>query len=107
MSRTGLAALNEQLDSEWLEGGFLYKLRECEFDAAGYARFEALLGKAKQTDSGSSETIDRDFVRLMWFVPQFVEWQVERVLERGGDPKAVHGASSRIRELVGEILGEP
>jgi len=99
--------LIEKLDAEWLQGGFLYKLRECEFDVAGYVRFENLLNTAKQLDDQNSPTINREFVRLLWFVPQFFEWQVERIVERGADAGTVYGASSNIRELVGTILGEP
>ncbi len=104
---TGLEALNQNLDKEWLEGGFLYKLRNLEFDVSGYMRFEGLLHTAKQVDNQTSDAINRRFVRLLWFVPQFVEWQIERLIDAGADPDVVKGAANNIRELVGQILGEP
>ena len=105
--KSGLETLTKQLDDEWLDGGFLYKLRECEFDAAGYVRLERLLNSAKQLDDRQSMAISREFVRLLWFVPQFMEWQTERLIEHGADAETVHGASSNVREMVGQILGEP
>lgn len=102
-----IEVLTRKLEIEWLEGGFLHKLRDCEFDAAGYVRLESLLNSARQLDDTRSPTIDRDFVRLVWFIPQFVEWQVDRVVENGADTETVHGAASNIREMVGLVLGEP
>lgn len=106
-SAHNMAVIAEKLDREWLDEGFLNKLRNGEFDVAGYVRFEGVLNTLRQLDDRSSVSIDREVVRLLWFVPQFVEWQVERTIERGADPKVVHGASSNIREMVGSILGEP
>ena len=45
--KSGLDTPIQKLDSEWLEGGFLYKLRERQFDPAGYVRFENILNNAK------------------------------------------------------------
>ena len=106
-AKRGLDAVVERLDREWLEDGFLYKLRDGEFDMAGYVRFENVLNTARQLDDKSSKTIHREFVRLLWFVPQFVEWQTQRLIDRGADREIVYGASSNIRELVGSVLGEP
>ena len=96
-----------KLDNEWLEDGFLYQLRECKFDDTGYIRFEGLLNTVKQLDDKSSPSIDRNLVRLLWFIPQFMEWQTERLIDRGNEPEKVHGANSNIREMIGAILGEP
>jgi len=102
-----LVAIREELDREWLEEGFLHKLREREFDDAGFVRLEKLLLRAQDADAAGSQMIDREFVRLLWFVPQFFDWQVERLIENGADAERVHAATSSIRELVGTILGEP
>lgn len=107
MSNENIKNLVEKFDQEWLEGGFLYLLRECKFDAKGYLRLESLFHTLKQLDDTSSDLIDRELVRVLWFIPQFVEWQTERVIDRGADAESVHTAASNLRELVGEILGEP
>lgn len=107
MSEENIKSLIEKFDLEWLEGGFLYQLRECHFDVRGYMRLESLFHTLKQLDDNTSELINRDLVRVIWFIPQFVEWQCERVIERGGDAEVVHSAASNLRELVGEALGEP
>lgn len=99
--------LVEKFDQEWPEGGFLYRLREGEFDAHGCLRLESLFHTLKQLDDATSDVIDRELVRTLWFIPQFVEWQTERAIDSGADAEAVHTAASNLRELVGEILGEP
>jgi len=55
----------------------------------------------------SQETISAEFVRLLWFTPLFVEWQIERVVSVGGDEAQVRHISDAIRERVMEILGTP
>ena len=97
----------EKIEDEWFEGGFLDSLRNCNFDKEAYERLEHLLNTVREQEDLSQELISRDLVRLVWFIPQFMEWQIERVIEKGGDPKLVHSACSNIRELVGKILGEP
>ena len=63
--KSGLDTLIQKLDSEWFEGGFLYKLRERQFDPAGYVRFENLLNNAKQLDDSEASKISRDSVNVM------------------------------------------
>src|SRR5690242_10426225 len=106
-SRQVMAGYLEKLDQEWLEGGFLHKLRDREFDPVGYVRLENILNGIRQLDDQSNPLIDRQLVRLLWFIPQFMEWQTERVINAGADARLVNGACSNIREMVGIILGEP
>lgn len=71
-----ITQLKKALNREWDEGGFFEKLRyEPSID---FIRGEELLNIIKSFDiSDEVENIDRDLVRLLWYIPQFMEWQKE------------------------------
>ena len=95
------------IESEWLESGFLWKLRDGEFDIDGYTRLKKQLIAINQQDDRVESYINRDLVKLVWFIPQFMEWQIDRVVQAGSDPSIISHACSEMREIVGQILGEP
>jgi hypothetical protein len=95
----------EALDLAWDdETGFLGILRSGRFDSELASKYLLLLNSI---DIEEGEALNSDFVRLVWFVPIFMEWQVERVLERGAERVELIRWTDRIRERVMEILGVP
>ncbi|MEU9744028.1 hypothetical protein AB0E12_33065 [Micromonospora chersina] len=96
-----LAALDEAWDPDL---GFLGRLREQVFDPTLAAAYMDLLASIEIDES---ENISSEFVKLLWFAPLFVEWQIERVVNAGGDEAQVRHYSDAIRERVMEILGTP
>jgi hypothetical protein len=96
-----LTALDEAWDPDL---GFLGRLRERVFDPA---LGEAYLTLLRSIEIEGQETIKAEFVRLLWFAPLFIEWQIERVVSAGGDEAQVRHVSDAIRERVMEILGTP
>ncbi|MFE0047509.1 hypothetical protein [Streptomyces albireticuli] len=98
-------AVLEALDLAWdPDEGVLGKLREGVYDSAlaeGY--IEVLNG----VEISEGEMLHPDFVRLVWFGPLFSEWQVDRVVENGGDRQEVANFSDKVRERIMEILGTP
>ncbi|MFI9381438.1 hypothetical protein [Kutzneria sp. NPDC052558] len=95
----------EALDSAWDDtSGFLGLLRSGKFLpelAEGYLR---LLSSIEVSEG---EALHPDFVRLVWFVPLFMEWQVDRNVERGANKGELVNFLDLIRERIMEILGVP
>ncbi|MFC6881470.1 MULTISPECIES: hypothetical protein [Actinomadura] len=96
-----LEALNGAWDDET---GFLGLLRTGESSQAAGDEFLALL---RSVNIGEGERLHPDFIRLTWFAPLFVEWQIDRAVDRGVDRKRVALLSDQLRELLMEILGTP
>lgn len=92
-----------RLEAFWdLPDGVLYRLRQGEYDAERIRAVETLL---RQVQIGSSDQLPRRFVALVWMLPTFLEWQVERVGDRGGDVAALQRDANRIRSALEELLG--
>jgi hypothetical protein len=93
------------LEGQWEQPeGFLGRLREGEFDPAGFERFEQLL---KSINRHQDEVINRRLVSLLWYAPTFMSWQRERVDEQGGNIEELDMAINRTHNLLEEILGVP
>ena len=96
----------ELLDAEWeMPGGFLGDLRVGEFSPDGLARLEGIL-RSLEPDS-QNQSIDKDLVRLTWFIPTYVSWNRSRVEERGGDVEALDAGMNRVINHLYRILGVP
>jgi hypothetical protein len=93
------------LESEWSEpNGFLYKVRE---GSPVLAQAEPLLKILEDIRAASVGTMERRLLSLVWYLPLFLSWQSERVLEAGGDGAAYEKWANRVEGLVQEILGLP
>lgn len=93
------------LDSVWdEESGFLGLLGSGKFSSNLAEEYLKLL-ESIEVDEG--EPLHRDFVRLVWFVPIFMEWQVDRSVEHGASRVELVNFVDLIRERVMEILGVP
>jgi hypothetical protein len=95
----------EALDLAWDdEAGFLGLLRGGRFDSELANKYLSLLNSINIEEG---ESLNGDFVRLVWFVPLFMEWQVERAVEHGVERVNLNRWIDRIRERVMELLGVP
>ena len=94
----------ERLEREWdITDGFFGSLRD------GFLRLERYDGvlEALRSIEVSGDNINRDIVRLIWFIPRFMSWQDEGVREKGGDTKRLEQMTNEIEALLFEILGMP
>lgn len=94
------------IEREWdLDDGFLGKLRMGSFDPD---RFQRLLGTLEAVEIDENiTTLDRRFVGLTWFIPQFMAWQQQRIAAEGRDTRAVEDAEIQIESILGKLLGYP
>jgi hypothetical protein len=53
------------------------------------------------------DSLPRRFVSLVWMIPSFMEWQLERVGELGGDVASLQRDANAIRTVLEELLGAP
>lgn len=95
----------EMLESEWSpDGGFFWQLRQGDFVAGEFDR-------ALKMVSSISTPVDGDvplrLVSLLWYIPLFMQWQVERVGENGGDMAAYERAITTMTNEVTRLLGVP
>ena len=84
------------------DDGFLGLLRAGHFDGLARDRFFRLL---QSIDPGTSGSIDRRVVALLWYVPLFMQWQ-ERRLDTA-EREALQAAANRVTSELERILGVP
>lgn len=95
----------EALDLAWDdESGFFGLLRAGKFSSEAADAYVRLLNSIKIEEG---ECLHPDFVRLIWFAPIFMEWQIERTVESGVNRVDLANSVDQIRERVMEILGTP
>ena len=93
-----------RLEEVWAEpDGFFYRLRQGDYDSAGAAKVEDLLRSIHAGDGA----LPRRFVALTWLIPTFMEWQIERVGEHGGDTEDLRKAMTRLQNALDALLGNP
>lgn len=93
------------LESEWSpEDGFFWRIRQGEFAASD---FDRALAKVSAICIREDAVLPRRLVSLLWYIPLFMQWQVERVQEKGGDMRAYVSAVTKMRNEVERLLGVP
>lgn len=93
------------IESEWEpETGFFWKIRQGEFRKN---EFDRAFAKFAAVSGASEELLPVRLVSVLWYVPIFMEWQIDRVRERGGDLPAYKTAMRRLSAEVERILGLP
>lgn len=93
------------IESEWEpETGFFWKIRQGEFRKD---EFDRALAKFAAVPSMSEEPLPARLVSVLWYVPIFMQWQIHRVRERGGDLPAYEIAMAQLGNEVERILGVP
>lgn len=95
----------EMLELEWEAGsGFFWQVRQGCFDAD---EFNRALKKVSAVSIAQDADVPFRLVSLLWFIPLFMEWQVERVGRNGGDKAAYEMAVSTMTGEVMRLLGVP
>lgn len=103
--KLNMPELIKALEAEFdLDHGFLGQLRQGNFDPSGLQRLITLL---ESIDLGDELAIDRRLVSLLWMLPTFMEWQVERVAENGGDIVQLRHGVDRVQGILQLVLGMP
>ena len=93
------------IEREWfMDTGFLGKVREGAFDVKEGDQFVQFLDAIRLPEQ---DEIDRRLVSLLWYIPIFLSWQKERVVERGGDAEEFTRLTDRALASVQRILGVP
>jgi hypothetical protein len=100
-----IESLITQLEKEWeLSSGFLGNLRTGTFDPDGLARLIEILQSVNLEDA---TTLERRFVSLTWYIPLFMDWQRQRLREKGTDTSGLDSGINQIQSLLESILGVP
>ena len=95
----------EALESEWApEDGFFWHIRQGEFIPG---EFERTLKKISSISIGEEADVPRRIVSLLWYVPLFMQWQLERVRENKADEVAYAAAIARMTNEIERLLGVP
>ena len=93
----------EELESTWdIDSGFFGKLRKGKFDKDLYNEFMQFLRRI----SFEEELVSSRAVSLLWYIPLFMEWQKERVIETI-DIKEYKILKTAIENELERILGIP
>lgn len=95
-----LTALDEAWDED---SGFLGKLRAGIFDETGGRVYVALLRSIPPI----SGTVDSELVKLIWFAPQFITWQIERAAKGEVEAARLQRIADQVHEAVADVLGIP
>ena len=111
MKNPELKAITEKLQAEWddFPNGFFSKAHDGIMDYERYEYVVQLLEEAKKISLAlPGDTFDKSFVKVIWFMPHFLQWQEEQI-ERMGNPIGVYRGQwcAIIENLVSEILGIP
>lgn len=100
-------AFIKMLEGEWSQDhGFFGKARMGVFDEESSKRIETILGDI-ETHLQNDAYLSRRLVTLIWFIPLFMEWQIERIREKGGDVEKFCQFRKTCDNLVFRILSLP
>lgn len=97
--------LVDRLDMEWdQDTGFLGQLRTGVLDRQAYERFIALVRSVKLKGA----TMDRRLVKVLWFIPLYMEWQTDR-LQRTSGVSAIEYSryQTPVLDVLYRVLGLP
>lgn len=92
------------LDSEWDTDGFFDRIRNGSYDARQAQDILKILRAIKVDEN---EFLPKRLVTLLWYLPSFLGWQVERVVERGGDRATYQRFITEVHNALEEVLGTP
>jgi hypothetical protein len=96
--------LLELLDEAWDdESGFLGKLRSGQFDPDAGEAYVALLSRIPPIGG----TVESRLVKLIWFAPMFIEWQLERAAKSDDEVRQLTRIATQVHEAVSNVLGIP
>lgn len=100
-----LGLVQKKLEEQWdVPDGFFYRLRHGDYHPPGVDVVEELL---MSLDVDDKMQLPRRFVSLTWWIPTFMEWQIDRVREKGGDSEAMKRDITRLFNVLNKVLGVP
>jgi hypothetical protein len=100
-----LDGIETKLESFWSdESGVFWLLREGVF---AVDKIEEVVFVLRAIDLGSDEFVSRRMVSMLWYMPTFMSWQQERVVENGGDADVYDRAMNSVLDEIQRILGVP
>lgn len=99
-----IEALVEKLDAEWADGGFFSLVRDGLFDVP---RGDRVLEILRAIDIKENDYVPSRLLSLIWFMPSFLEWQVDRVRERGGDTDSYRRFITEVHNTLERSVGVP
>ena len=91
------------LEQFWENSGFFGRIRSGIFDEDCAERVIDFLTNLQLTGTH----INMRIVSLIWYVPLFLEWNRERVVNAGGSDAEYRAAATRIQSAIQSILGLP
>ena len=95
----------EMLESEWSpDDGFFWRIRQGQFSMNS---FHLALQKIADISVPEDAALPRRLVSLLWYIPAFMQWQMERVQENGGDVAEYQGALGLMTTEIERLLGVP
>lgn len=94
-----------ELEAEWSpEAGFFWRIRNGDFNAEGFERTLKILGSLHFDETSH---IPRRIVSLLWYIPIFMQWQIERAQINGGDINKYSLAADTLHTHIEHLLGIP
>lgn len=91
--------------TEWEpDVGFFWKARRGDFDKQGFTR---TLGKLQSMTIDEDAELPRRLLSILWYIPLFMNWQIERVREAGGDEEEYGMAVAAATDEIERLLGTP
>lgn len=94
-----------ELEAEWSpDDGFFWRIRQGQFRTID---FERALKKVSAISIEEDADVPRRLVSLLWYIPLFMQWQVERVQESKGDVKAYTTAITKMTNEIERLFGVP
>ena len=96
------SSMVETLEELWL--GPLTRARDGRFTLEDDRMIRRVL---ESLDVGKSDVIPKKLVTQLWFIPQFMEWQTERVSSHADNYNGYANLCSWVGSRIGVLLGEP
>ena len=87
-----------------LPDGYFFRLRQGEYVPGSAEHVEHVL---RSIEVAEDSVVPRRLVSLTWMIPTFMEWQIDRVQERGGDVASLRRDIALLRNAVNDLLGAP
>jgi hypothetical protein len=106
MSASNFQGLINTLEGIWQSpDGAMFLLRQGRHDTDRIDEVVRLLRSIELSETDA--LLPRRLVSLLWYMPAFMEWQVERVIEGGGDADALRTQTVEVLNQLERILGLP
>jgi hypothetical protein len=100
-----MVTLEDLLEKEWAEpDGFFFRLRQGDFDSS---RADAITDSIKAMNLNQDAPLPRRLVSLSWFIPLFMTWQRDRVIEKTGESALIDSSIQRMTSALETLLGTP